>query len=251
MASAEEHPTGCAYVSLTIGGRAGPHLADDPSVTSDLIRVGAIPVCAAGQLRATASAPTFDPDGRYVAFTFTNRSRAVCRVAGFPRLRLLDAAGHRLPAKVHRGSGAGVVSLDPGEAASGSVTWTRCGAPRVARVRVALPGAHVAVRVGGRVTPQALCAVPRAHQRQPADAGVLSSWSLRGSPIRINRDYPTPDARTTASALIERIPAELSLWREVSEGDRVEAAALTVAAGTLRGSVRRSRSPCTTGEICW
>jgi hypothetical protein len=82
LASAEEHPTCCPYVSLTVGGRAGPHLIDEPSVTDELIRVGAIPVCAAGQLRAAASVPTFDPAGRYITFTLTNRSRAVCRVAG-------------------------------------------------------------------------------------------------------------------------------------------------------------------------
>jgi hypothetical protein len=64
LASAERHPTCCTYVS------------------DELIRVGAIPVCAAGQLRAAASVPTFEPAGRYVTFTLTNRSRAVCRVAG-------------------------------------------------------------------------------------------------------------------------------------------------------------------------
>ena len=50
---------------------------------------------------------------------------------------------------------------------------------------------------------------------------------------RIEHDYPDAEAHARARALIERIPAELSVWREVSEGDRVEAAALTVAAGDL------------------
>ena len=50
---------------------------------------------------------------------------------------------------------------------------------------------------------------------------------------RLARDYPAAPGRAAALALIERIPAELSVWREVSEGDRVEAAALTVAAGDL------------------
>ena len=50
---------------------------------------------------------------------------------------------------------------------------------------------------------------------------------------RVERDYTVAADRASALALIERIPAELSVWREVSEGDRVEAAALTVAAGDL------------------
>ncbi len=49
---------------------------------------------------------------------------------------------------------------------------------------------------------------------------------------RINQEYGD-DQRAAALARLERIPAELSVWREVSEGDRVEAAALTVAAGDL------------------
>jgi hypothetical protein len=36
-----------------------------------------------------------------------------------------------------------------------------------------------------------------------------------------------------AAALVERIPAELSAWKIVTETDRVESAALTVAAGSL------------------
>ena len=50
---------------------------------------------------------------------------------------------------------------------------------------------------------------------------------------RLEHDYPAAADRAKARMLIERIPAELSLWREVSEGDRVEAAALTVAGGDL------------------
>jgi hypothetical protein len=51
--------------------------------------------------------------------------------------------------------------------------------------------------------------------------------------VRVEQDYPAAGDRAAALSLIERIPAELSVWREVSEGDRVEAAALTVAAGDL------------------
>ncbi|MGZ6617317.1 MAG: hypothetical protein ACXVFQ_23200 [Solirubrobacteraceae bacterium] len=57
---------------------------------------------------------------------------------------------------------------------------------------------------------------------------------------RLERDYPALADLVAARELIERIPAELAVWREVSEGDRVEAAALTVAAedlGKLREAV--------------
>ena len=49
---------------------------------------------------------------------------------------------------------------------------------------------------------------------------------------RIERDYrdSDPDA---ARALVQRIGAELSIWKEVSAGDRVEFAALTFAGGQL------------------
>jgi hypothetical protein len=39
LASAVENPTGCSYVSLTIGDRRGPPLNDTPSVTSELTRL--------------------------------------------------------------------------------------------------------------------------------------------------------------------------------------------------------------------
>jgi hypothetical protein len=41
------------------------------------------------------------------------------------------------------------------------------------------------------------------------------------------------DALAQATVLIERIPAELAVWNIVTETDRVEAAALTVAGGDL------------------
>jgi hypothetical protein len=50
---------------------------------------------------------------------------------------------------------------------------------------------------------------------------------------RLTREYPIAEDHAAALTLVERIPAELSLWREVSTGDRVEAAALAVAAGDL------------------
>ncbi len=160
LASAEEHPSGCAHVSLTVGGRSGPLLIDDPSVTSELIRVGAIPVCTGAQLGAVAGVPTFDPSGRIVAFTFTNRSNSVCRLDGAPLVRLFDARGRQVPATAHRISGGGTVSLDPGQAASISLAWARCGgAARVTRVRLTLPGvaSPFTLAVGSRRMPFAPC----------------------------------------------------------------------------------------------
>ena len=49
---------------------------------------------------------------------------------------------------------------------------------------------------------------------------------------RIEQEYSGSD-RLTAHRMIERIGAELSVWKEVSGGDRVERAALTFARGDL------------------
>ena len=50
--------------------------------------------------------------------------------------------------------------------------------------------------------------------------------------IRIELDYSGPAAQA-ASELIEGLGSDLSMWKEVSHGDRVELAALTYAAGDL------------------
>jgi hypothetical protein len=140
LASAVEHPTGCASVSLTVGGRAGPDLNDYPAVTSELIRTGAIPPCTGRQLQVTANPLARDQGGDVLTLTFTNRSDSMCRVTGFPRFRLIDRAGRRLRVSAHHLGSADVVPLDPGEAAWASVTSTRCGAPRAKTLSVALPG---------------------------------------------------------------------------------------------------------------
>lgn len=48
----------------------------------------------------------------------------------------------------------------------------------------------------------------------------------------VEQDYSGHDARV-ARAMLGRLEAELSMWREISEGDRVERAALTYAHGDL------------------
>ncbi len=106
-----------------------------------------------------------------------------------------------------------------------------CGAPRGMAARHAA-GSAVGVHASGRITYDVVCALPRTRHREPTDAVVLSRMLTSQIRERVNHEYPA-DHRAAALALLERIPAELSVWREVSEGDRVEAAALTVAAGDL------------------
>jgi hypothetical protein len=151
LARATENPTGCASVSVAIGSRSGPPLDDYPSVTDELIRVGAVPECATGQLSASVTPPGRDgpPNAQIVSFSFTNRSDVMCRLAGFPRLGLFDSAGRRLPiavsddgAAIVRRQGIGADSvLDPEQSAGFGVTYIRCRGARVAvRATVTLPG---------------------------------------------------------------------------------------------------------------
>ncbi len=75
--------------------------------------------------------------------------------------------------------------------------------------------------------------MPWPDQRQSTEADVLIFVITARITARLEHDYPRAEDRAAARALVERIPAELSVWREVSEGDRVEAAALTAATGDL------------------
>ena len=232
LARAVEHPTGCASVTLSVGGRTGPALNDFPTVTSELVRLGVIPTCTGRQLRVAANPLGRDPGGDVLTLTFTNRSDAVCRMTGFAGLRLIDGRGHRLRMTLRHVGTAAVVALYPGEAAWASATSTRCNAPRGA------PGSGCAashlgrVHAPRRVRAQAVRAVPRPDQPQRVEPGALKVITPRIRE-RLEREYPAPADLVAARELIERIPAELAVWREVSEGDRVEAAALTVAAGDL------------------
>jgi Domain of unknown function (DUF4232) len=151
LARATESPTGCASVALTIGGRSGPPLEDDPGVTDELVRLGAVPVCAGGELSASATPPGRNGpvSARVVWFNFQNRSRLMCRLAGFPRLTAFDAAGRRVPIAAtdlgaaivaHQGLAATSV-LDPGQAAGFAASYSRCpGAPAAVAAEVMLPG---------------------------------------------------------------------------------------------------------------
>lgn len=158
VAQAIEQPTGCASVALTIGGRRGRALQDDPSVTDDLIRLGAVATCRQGALTASASRPGRDgPRRRRVTeVRVLNRSASACRLRGYPDVDLLGAGGASLRVHVHRlgvtffrqqGVGANVV-LAAGSAAGFTLAWTACHVAPARSVRLALPGG-----AGGFVVP--------------------------------------------------------------------------------------------------
>jgi hypothetical protein len=159
LAAAVEQPTGCASVALSVGGRSGPALDDYPTVTSELVRLGVIRRCTGRQLRVAADPLARDAGGDVLTLTFTNRSDGVCRMTGFPGLRLIDRRGHRLRMTLRHVGSAASVALDPGEAAWALATSTRCNAPRARWVRVGPPGtpASVTLRVGSRGRPYAPC----------------------------------------------------------------------------------------------
>jgi hypothetical protein len=151
LARATESPTGCASVSLTIGARTGPPLSDYPGVTDELIRLGAVPVCAGRALSPSVSGPGRNGpvNARVITFNFQNRSAVMCRLAGFPRLAVFDAAGRRVritladlgAASVRHEGLAAVSVLDPSQSAGFAATYTRCRGARVAvQAQVQLPG---------------------------------------------------------------------------------------------------------------
>jgi hypothetical protein len=163
VARAVELPSGCAFVSLKIGTRTGPELNDYPSVTGELERLNAIPICSAWQLRPSATLPSRNSGELSVSFEFRNEYDSVCRLSGFPRLTLLDAKHHIVPTTV-TDQGAAIVrregidaaaALDPQQSALFGVSWTRCGAPRAVSASIRLPGiAHrFALRVGSSRRP--------------------------------------------------------------------------------------------------
>ncbi|MGO9971983.1 MAG: DUF4232 domain-containing protein [Solirubrobacteraceae bacterium] len=170
LARATERPTGRPFVTLTVGDRTGPALNDYPSVTDELIALGAVPTCPADTLSASVAPPAQagPGDARELTFGFQNRSEVMCRLAGFPRLTLLDAAGERIPISI-KDQGAAYVRqegiaadtvLDPDQSASFTMNYTRCRrAPAATQARVALPGVKLtyALSVGSSADPVAPC----------------------------------------------------------------------------------------------
>ena len=173
VARAVEHPTGCASVTLSVRGRTGPALTDSPMVTSELERLGAIPMCTGRQLSVAANPLVRDPGGDVLTLTFTNRSDSVCQVTGFPRLQLVDGAGRRLRVTERHLGSADAVPLDPGEAAWASWDIDPLGAPRATGAHHAARGAGHHVHLVGRVCRQAVRAVSRKDRRRRAHPGAL------------------------------------------------------------------------------
>ena len=170
VARADESPTGCASITLMLGTRTGPELSDYPSMTDELVRVGAIPRCTGAQLSASTTPPGRNGpvDARSLGFSFLNHSTALCTLAGFPKLELFDPAGHRLPVTV-TDSGASTVRqegisatsvLDPRTPAGFGLTYTTCaGASTASSARVTLPGVAKAftLPIGSHTDPVTPC----------------------------------------------------------------------------------------------
>jgi Protein of unknown function (DUF4232) len=172
LAKVVERPSGS--VGVTIGGRDGPPLVDEEtSVTGELGRLGALPVCPGSGLQPSAGLPgrVILGESEYgMTFRFRNRSRVICRLEGYPRVLFLDAAGRPLPTHttdLGRSSFRAEYPpaiLYPGQSGSFGATWSTCQAAHPARVRISLPGvaerfvlaagshAHPLAPCGGRVT---------------------------------------------------------------------------------------------------
>jgi hypothetical protein len=138
---------GCYGLSFWIRGRAQRELSEGRDVTEMLWRLGALPVCRAGQLSGSATTPTRFPAPPAITlqFIFRNVSASTCALRGFARLRLLTASGRRLPGHVNNSSyQPRAVILTPHASAAIGLQWPiakkSCKAPRVANVEVVLPG---------------------------------------------------------------------------------------------------------------
>lgn len=132
-------------------------------MTEELERVGAIGVCSARALRASARRPTSSS----FSLTFTNVSNVACRLPAFPHLTLLGAHGRRLPTRVTDANAAQVrrqglgaaVALDPGLQTGESVSFPSCEG-RARSLRLHLKGMRGTLTVpvaslalcGGRLT---------------------------------------------------------------------------------------------------
>lgn len=159
LALAVDAPGGCADLTLRVTDRRGPVLDERGvrrSITEQLVALGAIPAC---RIRELAAGPaSLAPAGRRPLLTLSlrNRSDSVCTVRGYPRIALLDAAGHPLghrqravgAARLRRAGISGTVILYPGTSAQLSVRYadcpTRTGA---ATARIGLPHARTALGV--------------------------------------------------------------------------------------------------------
>lgn len=149
VAHAVEDPSGCPFVRLTVGSRTGPNLNDDPSVTEELEQLNVIKPCAGSDLVASTTPPIpWRGGSEQTAFSFTNRSDAVCRISGYPTPMLIDAHGQTIrTTPVHQSDEFPPptalqmnVPLDPGQSAEFWIYFTRCSAPQATSARIKLVG---------------------------------------------------------------------------------------------------------------
>ena len=127
-------------------------------------------MCRVARIAASASLPGRNGPvtARVISFSFRNLSDVMCRLFGFPRLVLFDAAGRRVPitlsdqgAAVVRREGLAANSvLDPNQSAGFGASYTECAGARVAvRAQVTLPRVVRSfwLAVGNRRRPFAPC----------------------------------------------------------------------------------------------
>jgi hypothetical protein len=122
---------GCGGLSFWIRGRQEHALAEDANLTGLLWQLGAIPVCRARQLGASATRPVrFPAPAELVAqLYFRNVSASVCGLKGFARLSLQGAGGRPLPTRITNSSfPAAVTTLTPGTTAIVDLHWPPTGA---------------------------------------------------------------------------------------------------------------------------
>lgn len=128
-----------------------------PATASAPVRdASATPMCATSQLSVAQSGGDAGAGNLYFNLVFTNHSRTVCHVTGYPGVSMLDARGKGIGAPATRsGAGYSPVTLKPGASASDAIhTVNHQGTclPTSAQLRVYPPGNRASVMVPARIT---------------------------------------------------------------------------------------------------
>lgn len=158
-----EHPGGCAFVSVSVGGRVGDSLDGSFQLEALLTQLRATALCTGSELRARASVPMFVQGfaAFETTFSLTNVSSRICNVGGFPRLSLLAADGTRMRTVIRHRYLLGAAILAPEEVDVADATWKDTCTARSRSTAVALTVPSVAVplrvRVGSAAHPLAPC----------------------------------------------------------------------------------------------
>ena len=156
----------CGGLRFTVGRRTGRALAEQLSLGDWLWHRRILRRCELGDLTATASTPYANPGppSRVMRVQFASGAATACGLHGYPRVTLLAAGGRALPTEVRRTRFVPPVAVVvPGAPAGTSLSWqpssSACHGPRVAAVRVGLPGVagELTVPVGTPGHPVAPC----------------------------------------------------------------------------------------------